>query len=182
MTDLVDSTLAPEREEQTERAVKHARHAGLKPLKIDMHCHMLPENWPDLKEKYGYGGFIQLEHHAEGKAKMMKDGKLFREIEENCWDPEARIAEMNRTGVDVQVLCTVPVMFNYWAKPEDTLDFSRFLNDHLSRVVAVYPSRFVALGTVPLQVVNPQESLKWCAWLIFLSALARRHQNWRSKS
>ena len=31
-------------------------------MKIDIHTHVLPENWPNLKEKYGYGGWIQLEH------------------------------------------------------------------------------------------------------------------------
>jgi aminocarboxymuconate-semialdehyde decarboxylase len=120
-------------------------------MKIDLHTHILPPSWPDLRQRYGYGGFVHLEHHGPGCARMLVDGKLFREIQDNCWDPARRLEDCRKHGVDVQVLSTVPVMFSYWAQPEDTYDLSRLLNDHLADVVRQHPRRFVGLGTLPLQ-------------------------------
>jgi aminocarboxymuconate-semialdehyde decarboxylase len=120
-------------------------------MKIDLHTHILPKNWPNLRDRYGYGGFVQLEHHGPGCARMAIDGQSFREIESNCWDPKRRLEECGQYGVDVQVLSTVPVMFSYWAKPRDTLDLARLLNDHLAEVVRAHPRRFAGLGTLPLQ-------------------------------
>jgi len=94
---------------------------------------------------------VQVEHHAPGCARMLIDGRPFREIESNCWDPKRRLEECDACGVDVQVLSTVPVMFSYWAKPADGHDLARLLNDHLAMVAARTPQRFVALGTLPMQ-------------------------------
>jgi aminocarboxymuconate-semialdehyde decarboxylase len=120
-------------------------------LKIDMHTHLLPEKLPNFADKFGYGDFIHLEHHRPGYARMMKGSTFFREIERNCWDPEIRIEEYMRHRTPVQVVCTIPVMFSYWAKPEDGLDLSRFLNDHLAGVIDDYPEHYIALGTIPMQ-------------------------------
>ncbi|MBP7861929.1 amidohydrolase [bacterium] len=121
-------------------------------FKVDIHTHILPRNIPDWKSKYGYGGFIKLDHHASCRARMLKDdGTFFREVESNCWDAEARIQDCKRSGVDIQVLSTVPVMFSYWAEPAHALDLSKFLNDDLASVVRSNPAKFVGLATIPMQ-------------------------------
>jgi aminocarboxymuconate-semialdehyde decarboxylase len=85
---------------------------------------------------------------------MMKGDRVFREITDNVWNPLRRIEEMEQTGVTMQALSTVPVMFSYWAKPRDTLELSQILNDHIAEVVRENPTRFAGLGTIPLQDVD----------------------------
>ena len=123
-------------------------------MKIDLHTHILPKNWEDLKSKYGYGGWVRLEHFKKGCARMMIDNKFFREIQENCWDEETRIRECDSMNIKMQTLSTVPVMFSYWAKKLDALDISQFLNDHIAEIVIKYPKRFSGLGTIPMQAPN----------------------------
>jgi len=118
---------------------------------IDVHTHILPEHFPNWSEKFGYGGFVHLDHHKPCCARMMIDNKFFREIEDNCWSAETRIRECNHHHVDVQVISTVPVLFYYWARAEHALETSKFLNDHIAEVVHRYPKRFIGLGTLPLQ-------------------------------
>lgn len=120
-------------------------------LKIDSHTHILPKKMPNWSEKFGYGDFIYLQHHKRGFAKMMRGNQFFREIRENCWNPELRIEEYSSFKTQVQVVCTIPVMFSYWAKPADGLDISKFLNDHIGKLVAKYPKNYIGLGTLPMQ-------------------------------
>src|SRR4051794_21046614 len=120
-------------------------------MKIDLHTHILPREWPDLDARYGYPGFIRLDHYQPCCARMMIGDRVFREITDNVWEPSRRLEEMDRAGVDMQALSTVPVMFSYWAKPQDALDLSRRLNDHIAEVVRAHPSRFAGLATIPLQ-------------------------------
>ena len=123
-------------------------------MKIDIHTHILPENWPNLKEEFGYGGWVSLEHYDPGSAKMLKDNEFFRTVEANCWDPNIRMKECDYHAVDVQVLSTVPIMFSYWSEPNDALVLSKILNDHISKIIDQFPSRFLGLGTIPMQ--NPE--------------------------
>jgi aminocarboxymuconate-semialdehyde decarboxylase len=122
-------------------------------LKIDIHTHIMPANIPNWAEKFGYGEFIHLEHR-NCQACMMKGDKVFRVVEENGFKEDVRIKEMDDTDVDIQVLSTIPVLFNYWAKSTDGHETSRFFNDHIAETISKAPKRFIGLGTVPLQNVK----------------------------
>ncbi|MCC6599547.1 MAG: amidohydrolase [Crocinitomicaceae bacterium] len=119
-----------------------------------MHTHIIPEHLPEWTKKFGYGTFIHLEHHKTGFAHMMQGEKFFREIASNCWDPEVRIAEYAKFNTKVQVVCTIPVLFSYWAKPHDGAGVARFLNDHIIDLVQKYPKNYIGLGTLPMQDIE----------------------------
>ena len=120
-------------------------------LKIDTHAHFLPRDWPDLAAKYGDLRFPVIHHGDDGRHRIYKDGKFFREIWPKTWDPEERIADYAQFGVQVQVISTVPVMFSYWAKPHHALELHQALNDHTAAACRDYPRHYAGIGTVPLQ-------------------------------
>lgn len=122
----------------------------------------MPSKMPHWLNKFGYGEFIHLEHR-NCKACMMKGDKVFREVDENCFNAEVRLKEMDEQDVTIQVLSTIPVLFNYWAKPKDGLETSKFFNDHIADTVTKNPDRFIGIGTLPLQNVElAVEELQRC--------------------
>lgn len=109
----------------------------------------MPAKLPNWTKKFGYGEFIHLEKR-NCKACMMKGDKVFRELDDNSFSASERLKDMTSSGVDRQVLSTIPVLFNYWANARDAMETSRFFNDHIADVVAK-SNRFIGIGTVPMQ-------------------------------
>jgi aminocarboxymuconate-semialdehyde decarboxylase len=123
--------------------------------KIDTHAHILPRDWPDLAAKYGDDRFPSIEHSLSydgtEQHRIFKDGKFFREVWPNTWDPQLRVEEYQKFGVTEQVISTVPVMFCYWAPGAQALELHRALNDHMAEVCRTHRQNYHALATVPLQ-------------------------------
>src|SRR5699024_10654498 len=84
----------------------------------------------------------------------MIKGKNFREITKQAWDAERRLEDMDKEGIDIQVLSPIPVTFSYWSDPKQGLEMARFQNDFIASVVQEHPKKFMGLATVPLQDVD----------------------------
>ncbi|MFC2949825.1 amidohydrolase family protein [Virgibacillus sediminis] len=123
-------------------------------MKIDFHTHIISEEFLNLAEKYGDDRWPVLEKTCDCGAKIMIKGKNFREITNHAWDANERVKDMDKEGIDVQVLSPIPVTFSYWADAEKGLEMARFQNDFISSTVAEHPTRLMGIGTVPLQDVD----------------------------
>lgn len=140
-------------------------------LKIDTHAHVLPRDWPDLATRFGDNRFPVIDHR-DGRHRIYRDGKFFREIESRTWDAAERIADYARFDVQMQVISTVPVMFCYWAPGEQARALHRVLNEHCAELCRSHPQHYRALGTVPLQ--DPQlaiRELEYCVRELGLSGV-----------
>lgn len=120
-------------------------------VRIDFHTHIIPESFPDFSEKYSGDRWPTLERTCVCGASIMVAGKNFRDVTDQVWSPQKRIADMDREGVDMQVLSPIPVTFSYWADANDALEMAKIQNNFIAEVVSEYPDRFVGLGTVPMQ-------------------------------
>jgi len=119
-------------------------------LRIDIHCHYLN---PAVQAKVAPLNPGQFEPSGsftnaltrEVNVKQIKDrGPRLSTI-------EVRLKDMDRMGIDIQAVSPAPNQCVYWSEPGLGRDIARMVNDRLAEIVATWPERFVALGSVPLQ-------------------------------
>lgn len=122
-------------------------------MRVDFHTHIIPKDLPDFASKYG-GKWPTLHQTCACGANIMVEGNVFREVTDQVWDPQKRIKDMDREGVDIQVLSPIPVTFSYWADVKAATEMAKIQNDFISQTVKENPSRFLGMGTVPMQDVK----------------------------
>jgi aminocarboxymuconate-semialdehyde decarboxylase len=122
-------------------------------LKVDIHCHYLNR---DAAAKLAHLNPSQYEPSVKFASQLTREVnvKQMHDRAPKLSTIEVRIADMDRMGIDIQAVCPAPQQTYYWTEPGLGLEVSRMINDRLAQIVATWPDRFVALGTVPLQNVE----------------------------
>jgi aminocarboxymuconate-semialdehyde decarboxylase len=116
-----------------------------------VHTHAVDVDLPDLAQAYRCDRWPAIDRTSETEAVLTFAGRAYRKIDHRSWSPEARIADMDRDGVAVQVLSPIPVTFCYEATAAGAAELASAQNEFFARIIHQYPTRFVALGAVPLQ-------------------------------
>jgi aminocarboxymuconate-semialdehyde decarboxylase len=131
-------------------------------MNIDMHCHVITEEM--LRQLRGVS-----ETHAP---RLIETGKPYpsglttsshgfalelpsRDFRttwpEGGHNVELRLADMARTGVDVQAISQWPFMFLYDIPAEVGIEFAKVQNEGFAQLKQRYPGKFAPLAAVPLQ-------------------------------
>jgi aminocarboxymuconate-semialdehyde decarboxylase len=122
-------------------------------MRIDFHTHIMPPpgEMPDWGAVFGPGRWPSLTPESDGSATLRLGEQVMMKIDNRFWSPARRLIDMQRQGVDMQVLSPLPLLSCYGVPAEANQKIARFLNQYIAEVVAAHPRRFVGMGTVPLQ-------------------------------
>ena len=120
---------------------------------VDMHAHMItplveklvadsPERKAELDARTRTTGARSIDHN--NKIMMPQAMPALTSL-------PVRLDDMDRMGVDIQVISPMPTQYYYWAKPELAEQIVSLQNEHIAAACALHPNRLVGLGTLSLQ-------------------------------
>ena len=122
-------------------------HTGL----VDVHTHAIDDDLPDLRRAYPHDRWPSIDRTGDTEAHLMFGGQQYRVIDHRSWSPRARLIDMDRKGVGMQVLSPIPVTFCYRASAAGAAELASAQNEFFARITHEHPTRFAALGAVALQ-------------------------------
>ena len=140
----------------TRSAAKLVRPAGKQAAKkggakvVDLHCHYLN---PSVNAKIAHLNPGQYDPTTVFADEITRDTnvKQMKTRAPKLTGVTERLKDMDKMGVDIQAVCPAPYHFLYWTEPGHGAELSREVNEGIAKIVADTPTRFVGMGSVPLQ-------------------------------
>lgn len=118
--------------------------------RVDVHSHVLPREM--MEAIRGRPRDYQMRVEGSGEKEIfIRDDRHSTPVYAEFHDADAKVAGMDRKGIDISVLSVTPVVFFYWLDADAGLAASRLLNDGIARMVAVRPERLRGMATLPMQ-------------------------------
>jgi aminocarboxymuconate-semialdehyde decarboxylase len=143
---------SPATERAAARTVKRRRDKKWRTIDIHCHCMVAEANTLVMQATGVPGGGVDINANAHVNELTRSIGRERGTIDfPRLTDVATRLADMDRLGIDIQVISPSPGHFIYAAPPEVARDSARIVNDHIASLVAKHPDRLMGMGTVPLQ-------------------------------
>ncbi|MEW2357109.1 amidohydrolase family protein [Spirillospora sp. NPDC029432] len=119
---------------------------------IDAHAHvLLPAVEEAVAGAPGHAAHRELEARRNGPAALAENGRMIGARIGRLTGVEARLADMDAAGVDVQIVGPSPSHYHYWADRGLARTVYRLANEGTAAHCARAPGRLHGLGLVPLQ-------------------------------
>ena len=116
-------------------------------MRWDLHTHYYPNAFFRLIDEVG--GAFSFGTDPTGRTIIRYRGSRFFGITPPMTDPARRIEDMDRVGIDVEVL-SLSTPNVYFAPPERQAEVARLVNDAYADLAARYPTRFKGFASIPM--------------------------------
>ncbi|WP_330302606.1 MULTISPECIES: amidohydrolase family protein [unclassified Streptomyces] len=118
---------------------------------VDFHGHLaVPAADALCAGAPGLAAELAAEQRAHSPASLAVNRAQLQCLAPKLTDVEARLADLDAMGVDIQVVGPMP-MHHYWADADLAVRLARTVNEAVTAHCAQAPERLYGLGTVPLQ-------------------------------
>lgn len=124
-------------------------------MRWDLHTHFYPDAFFRLIEQVG--GAFSFGTDPTGRTIIRYHGSRFFGITPPMTDPARRIEDMDRAGIDVEVL-SLSTPNVYFAPPERQAEVARLVNDAYADLAARHPTRFKGFASIPMD--DPDAALR----------------------
>lgn len=119
---------------------------------LDMHCHLLA---PEVEAMVAQVAQKIAEAGAQtrliGEASVTHNLAMREAIRSRIGSADQRLLDMDRLGIDIQVLSPSPTQYYLWADEALSNRIVRAQNEAVATLVRARPDRFVGLGGVAMQ-------------------------------
>lgn len=124
-----------------------AKQNGGSHLRIDTHTHYYPEVFfrllREIPSEFSFGT------DPTGRTILTYQGARFFGVTPPMSDPSKRLEDMDRVGIDVEVLSlSTPNIF--FANADRQAEVARLINDAYAELIAEYPGRFKGFASIPM--------------------------------
>jgi aminocarboxymuconate-semialdehyde decarboxylase len=126
---------------------------GRRTRTVDMHAHTVtPSVEALIADRPQKKAEADLRLRTLGAASVEHNNKvMLPQSAAALTDIALRLADMDRMGVDVQVVSPLPTQYYYWADQDLAAQIVRLQNEHVAGICAQHPLRLAGLGTLAMQ-------------------------------
>jgi aminocarboxymuconate-semialdehyde decarboxylase len=116
-------------------------------LRYDLHTHYYPPGY--FERIQGSGGAFSFAQDPGGRTIITYQGARFFGVTPAMTDPALRLAEMDRVGIDVEVL-SLSTPNVYFVPGAQQVEVARLVNDGYAELIAQHPKRFKGFASIPM--------------------------------
>jgi len=123
-------------------------HKPTRPV-IDIHSHVFVPEAADIARPM-FRPELDPRMQVQPEESTRYNRELRATQEDKFTTTEARLADMDLQGVDLQVLAIAPPQYYYWLDAATGPRVSSMQNDRIAAMAAEYPRRFVGIANLPM--------------------------------